>query len=352
MNTSKFNIIRSALFFLMVFGIFFLGGCYWFNAPKHRKAFFPSEVTAMESLNTPFNDYNMDIQMLFHEMDLIFSSDRNSGTGTSHYDLIGKTVSFIWDQQKGTFTMQVILASQSGNQLTKNLAESTQSSSNERGPYSFGTPENGSYLLFSRDDQGFFTVYAKKFQIPYNVSTKQEIFPGESSFRILSVSGNEMYPCLYGKTFQKANNLGSINKAEKLLLASDHEGSFNIYEIDLPENREVMTFLQSEGLKQGKKLGINSDFQDQAPFISKSRLVFASDRPGGFGGFDLYYSDFDGQNWSTPINMGPEINTEFDEFRPIIDPAPYYENSVLLFSSNRPGGKGGFDLYFVGVDNF
>ena len=50
--------------------------------------------------------------------------------------------------------------------------------------------------------------------------------------------------------------------------------------------------------------------------------------------------------------MGLEINTEFDEFRPIIDSAPYFENSVLLFSSNRPGGLGGFDLYFVGIPKF
>ncbi|WP_111670821.1 TolB-like translocation protein [Algoriphagus litoralis] len=352
MNTLKAKINRFAVFFLIVFGIFSLGGCHWFNAPKHRKAYFPSEVTAMESLNTPFNDYNMDIQILFHEMDVIFSSDRNSLPGSLQYDLIGITVSFAWDQQEGTLSMQEVSSSSAGVQMAKNLAQSTHTSFNERGPYSFGTPESGSYLLFSRDDQGFFTVYAKKFQIPYSVSTPQEIFPGESSFRILSESGNEMYPCLYGKAFEKVNNLGSRNRAEKLLLASDHEGSFNIYEIDLPENQEVMNFLQSEGLKQGKKLGINTEFQDQAPFISKSRMVFASDRPGGFGGFDLYYSDFDGQNWSMPKNMGPEINTEFDEFRPILDPAPYYENSILLFSSNRPGGLGGFDLYFVGVDKF
>ncbi len=337
--------------FIFSFG-FFLTSCYWFTAPKHRKAYFPSEVTAMESLNSSSNDYNMDIQMLFHEMDVIFSSDRNSTEGSSHYDLIGKTISFTWDQQEGSLTLQEISSSIAGFQMAKNLAESTLSSSNERGPYSFGDPDKGSYLLFSRDDEGFFTIHSKKFQIPYNVSTEQKIFEEEVSFRILSETGNEMYPSFYGAGFQKTNNLGSINQAEKLLLASDHEGSFNIYEIDLPANQDVMNFLQSEGLKQGRKLGINSDFEDQAPYVNQSRMVFASNRPGGFGGFDLYYSDFDGENWSDPTNMGPEINSEFDEFRPIIDLAPYYENSVLLFSSNRPGGLGGFDLYFVGVPKF
>lgn len=348
-NFQYTRIFQSGLIF---FQIFFLTSCYWFTAPKHRKAYFPSEVTAMEGLNTASNDYNMDIQISFHEMDIIFSSDRNTVSDQSHYDLIGKSVSFSWDQQEGNFATNVVPTSTSGYLFPEKLAESTHSPYNERGPYSFGFPEKGSYLLFSRDDQGFFTVYSKKFQIPYTVSTKQEIFPGEDSFRILSESGNEMYPCLYGKAFEKAYNLGSINRAEKLLLASDHEGSFNIYEIELPVNLEVMAFLQNGILKIGKRLAINSSSNDQAPYVSKSRMVFASDRPGGYGGYDLYFSDFDGESWSEPKNLGSEFNTEFDEFRPIIDSAPYFENSVLLFSSNRPGGLGGFDLYFVGIPKF
>ena len=45
-------------------------------------------------------------------------------------------------------------------------------------------------------------------------------------------------------------------------------------------------------------------------------MVFTSNRQGGFGGFDLWYSIFDGTEWSEPKNFGERINTEYDEYRP------------------------------------
>ncbi len=79
-------------------------------------------------------------------------------------------------------------------------------------------------------------------------------------------------------------------------------------------------------------------------------MVFASDREGGFGGFDLWYSVYNGQEWSAPVNLGGEINTEYDEYRPVVvSTEDSYVNDLMVFSSNRPGGKGGFDLYYVGV---
>jgi hypothetical protein len=80
-------------------------------------------------------------------------------------------------------------------------------------------------------------------------------------------------------------------------------------------------------------------------------MVFVSDRPGGFGGFDLYYSTFDGSAWSDPVNFGEKINTEYDEYRPIIleTDRRFFMNDFMIFSSNRPGGMGGFDLYYAGL---
>jgi len=53
-----------------------------------------------------------------------------------------------------------------------------------------------------------------------------------------------------------------------------------------------------------------------------------------------------------PANFGPAIKTAYDEFRPIIIPTQpdLFLNDMLIFSSNRPGGKGGFDLYYTGMD--
>jgi hypothetical protein len=79
-------------------------------------------------------------------------------------------------------------------------------------------------------------------------------------------------------------------------------------------------------------------------------MVFTSNREGGYGGFDLYYSIFANGEWGEPINMGERINTEYDEYRPILKYVNEFENNFLMFSSNREGGKGGFDLYYTGIN--
>jgi len=71
-----------------------------------------------------------------------------------------------------------------------------------------------------------------------------------------------------------------------------------------------------------------------------NRLFFTSDRPGGFGGKDLYYSERIGLNWSDPVNLGPQINTEGDELYPFVHP-----NGDLYFASNGQLGLGGLDIF-------
>lgn len=79
-------------------------------------------------------------------------------------------------------------------------------------------------------------------------------------------------------------------------------------------------------------------------------MVFTSNRPGGYGGYDLYYSKYKEGKWQSPVNFGNRINTKYDEFRPIVRLEDEFKNDFMLFSSNRPEGKGGFDLYYVGID--
>jgi hypothetical protein len=95
---------------------------------------------------------------------------------------------------------------------------------------------------------------------------------------------------------------------------------------------------------------LNSSGDDKCPFIYKKVMVFASNRSGGLGGFDLYYSVFSNGQWSTPVNFGPSINSSSDEYRPVMGGDEEFTNTYLMFSSNRSGGQGGFDLYFSGID--
>ncbi len=83
---------------------------------------------------------------------------------------------------------------------------------------------------------------------------------------------------------------------------------------------------------------------DAHPALSPDgmQLFFASDRPGGYGGMDLYVARFRGGRWSYPINLGPEINTAGNEVFPFIT-----KEGTLLFASDGWGGLGGLDLFFA-----
>ena len=129
----------------------------------------------------------------------------------------------------------------------------------------------------------------------------------------------------------------------RALFASDRGGSgYDIYEA------------QWDGYQIGgpplfvrRVEALSSTADDSAPFIASQTytttdVVFASKRDGGLGGWDLYCSHFDGTSWSTPRPIG-NANTEHDEFRPSIAD----DRRFLIFSSNRPGGAGGYDLYTV-----
>ncbi|MCB0686074.1 MAG: OmpA family protein, partial [Saprospiraceae bacterium] len=73
-------------------------------------------------------------------------------------------------------------------------------------------------------------------------------------------------------------------------------------------------------------------------------LVFtACNRKDGLGSCDLYYALFDGQKWSAPANLGPDVNTRYWDGQPSLSA----NGRTLYFSSERPGGKGGRDLWKI-----
>ncbi|HBQ81803.1 MAG: hypothetical protein A2X03_11595 [Bacteroidetes bacterium GWA2_40_15] len=70
-------------------------------------------------------------------------------------------------------------------------------------------------------------------------------------------------------------------------------------------------------------------------------LYFASDKPGGYGGSDLYYCQFENGYWKDPVNMGKEINSTGNESYPFIN-----LSGELFFSSDGLPGLGGKDIFF------
>ncbi|MEY4553203.1 MAG: hypothetical protein RL099_1531 [Bacteroidota bacterium] len=91
---------------------------------------------------------------------------------------------------------------------------------------------------------------------------------------------------------------------------------------------------------------INTDFWESSPAISPDKrvLYFSSNRPGGYGGADLYVSYLKPNGrWTEAANMGPSINTAGDELAPFI----HADNQTLYFTSDGLPGYGGSDLFVL-----
>jgi outer membrane protein OmpA-like peptidoglycan-associated protein len=76
-------------------------------------------------------------------------------------------------------------------------------------------------------------------------------------------------------------------------------------------------------------------------FFNDTIALFASDREGGYGGYDIYISVFSKGNWSTAANMGPAINSFYDERFPFLT----RDGQTLFFSSDNLESVGGYDIF-------
>ncbi|MDC3367603.1 OmpA family protein [Flavobacteriaceae bacterium] len=118
-------------------------------------------------------------------------------------------------------------------------------------------------------------------------------------------------------------------------MGTDNEYQLNIFETSYPKE------LDKE--PQVPIFGIDGNYSNMHPtFDSQEKtLYFSSDRPGGFGGMDLYKVQItDEGSLGDPQNMGPEINTSSDEVFPFI-----YDKGVVFFSRKRTDENGFLDLF-------
>ncbi|WP_445383097.1 OmpA family protein [Robiginitalea sp. IMCC43444] len=155
----------------------------------------------------------------------------------------------------------------------------------------------------------------------------------ENTFLLKDLSTSFYYPF-----YDRAN--------DRLYFAADLPGGFggtDLYYVNT--NGGV---IMSSPVNLGPR--INTPGNEVSPYIFEGSLFFASDVFYGLGGMDLYKAQLQADNsLTTPINLGPEINTQHDEFGLIIKEI---ESGYMgYFSSNRPGGLGGDDLYGFSVDD-
>lgn len=150
-------------------------------------------------------------------------------------------------------------------------------------------------------------------------------------------------------------------KRHELLFSSNRSGVFRLYRCrNLSQNLNFSRWLDNADLAAGIEpvAELDAAGETMAPFVCEDALFFASDRPGGRGGFDLYVSRRTQSGWGPPRNLqdllpdSVPVNTAANEFRPSVLLLGFEEKPelrLLLFSSDRPGGMGGYDLYLTSL---
>lgn len=190
--------------------------------------------------------------------------------------------------------------------------------------------------------------------------TSRRLRPDSTNSRIVNAETGEFKDDIYAsyKTPE-----GEWGEPELLNLNSDdHDASISvspdgqtlfIYRDSLGDGRILYSRLIGEIWSDPAKLGsdINTENWETHATISadESTLYFVSDRPGGFGGRDIYRCvKLPDGSWSRALNAGPIINTALDEDSPFLTP----DGKGMYFASQGHNSIGGFDLFFSkqGVD--
>lgn len=148
----------------------------------------------------------------------------------------------------------------------------------------------------------------------------------------------------WGKAVPMGNNINSNGHEATIGISADGQ-KLLIYKDDAGDGNVYTSQLQGSSWMTPQKLGenVNSKFWEPSASITPdgNTLYFTSNREGGFGGRDIWRSvRLPNGEWSKPTNLGPAINTPYDEDAPSI----LADGQTLYFASNGPKSMGGFDI--------
>lgn len=143
------------------------------------------------------------------------------------------------------------------------------------------------------------------------------------------------------------------NNYQKYVQASDKKVIEHIGILNKITPKKSKAGVNNLMIMHAKKSGSDWDYPQALPFNSyeyscghpclspdNKTMYFASDRPGGYGGSDIYRVSLTEEGWGEPVNLGATINTEGEEMFPFV-----HKNGQLYFSSNGQLTLGGLDVF-------
>jgi hypothetical protein len=317
---------------LVVVTLILMSGCKKDENPiKYPLGIFPDSVYSLTGLNSPYDDYNSNLFVLANQVPIIFSSNRGSNGG--QFDIIQGLIWYQFDQETGNFQLE---SDGSNDVFYSTITTEINTSGDDFGPFT---------VLCSEDDYEYLIVASEN--PSGDLDLRYEKYLPRFGNMVPVVFGP--YPATRFNTGANEAYLSFDLNADSAYFCSDKNGDYDIFVQEKDAGIALDAWLNESVAESTPVDSLNSTSNDKCPFVYRGYLVFASDRPGGLGGYDLYYSVFRNGKWSSPVNFGPKINSGSDEYRPVIGYDPHFKNQAMVFSSNREGGAGGFDLYFTGV---
>lgn len=179
---------------------------------------------------------------------------------------------------------------------------------------------------------------------------------------------NDSYISQKGNQLYKAPRSGFISSENIKFLRPDYKEIYGLAPLSYSKDNRMVAFMRNNFSQISNYIfsdeanmsiyfaftNEDGDFSDAKPFpynqvsysyafpslgFNGSALYFSSNRPGGYGGFDIYVSYLKNGNWSAPENLGPSINSIGNEI------TPSYDGDNLYFASDYRMGLGGYDIF-------
>ncbi len=185
-----------------------------------------------------------------------------------------------------------------------------------------------------------------------NLANFNPVISGDGKILAYTSPGKQGYD-IYVSTFNDSTwsvpkNITPVLGSGKYMKTSSlsYDGNTLLLDLEDPENSD----LYSSEFKKGRwskveplNKAINSKYNETNGSFSADgkTLYFTSNRKGGVGDLDIYRSLMQGNGWGEPQNMGPDVNTPYNEETPFVSA----DNQVLYFSSEGHKGMGGYDVF-------
>ena len=214
--------------------------------------------------------------------------------------------------------------------IIKPVHKNVNSPSSESGPIMF-------------EDKLYYSSLNRKDEIVYDGNTE-----GQTMFKIFTSQINDKGVYDKGSELSEEINREGYHTGNP---SFSDDGLVMYFNRMLVEDGDILESKIFYSKKNGENWGASNEVEGDignhiikhavvGELYGKDVMFFTADLEGGFGGFDIYYSEANGPySFGTPINLGETINTPYDEV------TPFYREGVMYFSSDGYPSLGGKDIF-------